>query len=207
MKYKAIIYDLDGTVVDTVEANFIPLQQLIKEELKQDIPYHELLKFVTYPGIKTIEELGFSNIEESYQKWVDKVNAYPNGAKPYPNIVTVLDSVSKQGITQAVVSSKKKAQYQIDIVNQGLGIYFDVVVLEEDTVKHKPDPEPLLTCCSQLGLQPQEVIYIGDGYSDYQSCLAANIDFGFASWGSVEKREMQSTYVFNSPLDILNIIK
>lgn len=206
MKYKAIIYDLDGTVVDTLKANFIPLQELVKEELKLDIPYEELLIYATYPGLKTIAALGFPHIEESYQKWVDKVNAYPEGAKVYDGIKEVLAAVAKLKVTQAVVSSKKKAQYQIDIVNKGLDHYFFVTILEEDTVKHKPEPDPLLACCEQLKLQPKEVLYIGDGYSDYQSCLAAGIDFGFATWGSVEKREMKPTYTLNSPLDLLAIL-
>jgi HAD superfamily hydrolase (TIGR01549 family) len=206
MKYKAIIYDLDGTVVDTAEANFMPLQELIKEELSIDIPYQELLKYTTYPGKKTIAELGFEDIDVAYQKWVNKVNTYPGGITVFPHIKAVLDTIAKKGITQAVVSSKKRPQYEIDIVQQGLGDYFSVVVLEEDTIKHKPEPEPLLLCCEKLGLQPEDVLYIGDGYSDYLSCQAAKIDFGYAMWGSTETRAIHATYDFTSPLDILDLL-
>ena len=58
-------------------------------------------------------------------------------------------------------------------------------VLANDTVKHKPDPEPLLECLKRLSLQPEDVIYIGDAHSDYLASKNAGIDFGYAKWGSV----------------------
>lgn len=206
MKYKAIIYDIDGTVIDSFKMNFIPLQQLVKERLNKDIEYNELLNYVTYPGIKIMEELGFKDVENEYPLWVERVNNYPGGATIHDNIETLLKQISLLNIPQAVVSSKKRPQYKIDIIDKGLDQYFDVVILEEDTLKHKPDPEPLLTCLNQLGLNKEDVIYIGDGYSDYECCLNAGIDFGYASWGSVEKRKMDATHVLNDPLDLLKII-
>lgn len=54
-------------------------------------------------------------------------------------------------------------------------------VLANDTVKHKPDPEPLLECLKRLSLQPEDVIYIGDAHSDYLASKNAGIDFGYAN--------------------------
>lgn len=80
----------------------------------------------------------------------------------------------------SVVSSKNKKQYDIDVVSLELDDYMEVVVLEDDTSKHKPDPEPLLLCIEHLGLNKEDVIYVGDAYSDLLVSRNAGIDFAFA---------------------------
>ena len=60
----------------------------------------------------------------------------------------------------SVVSSKNKKQYDIDVVSLGLDDCMEVVVLEDDTSKHKPDPEPLLLCMERLELNKEGGMYV-----------------------------------------------
>lgn len=60
----------------------------------------------------------------------------------------------------SVVSSKNKKQYDIDVVSLGLDDCMEVVVLEDDTSKHKPDPEPFLLCMERLELNKEGVMYV-----------------------------------------------
>ena len=53
--YKAILYDIDGTLLNTINMNMYPLIQIIKEELKEDWTFEEVLRFVPYPGMKVLE--------------------------------------------------------------------------------------------------------------------------------------------------------
>ena len=107
----------------------------------------------------------------------------------------------------SVVSSKNKKQYDIDVVSLGLDDYMEVVVLEDDTSKHKPDPEPLLLCMERLGLNKEDVIYIGDAYSDLLASRNAGIDFAYATWGSVESKDMSdSDYILEKVEDLLRIL-
>ena len=110
-------------------------------------------------------------------------------------------------IIQAVASAKTTAQYQIDFVAKGLDKYMKTAVLANDTVKHKPDPEPLLECLKRLSLQPEDVIYIGDAHSDYLASKNAGIDFGYAKWGSVSAKGIDKPdHVFEQPLDLLKLL-
>ena len=137
MKYKAIIYDIDQTLIDTLEMNMIPLQRIIKEETGIDMPYEEVLRFVPYPGMKVMEELQVKEPEEVYARWVSYVNSYEGGAKIYSGIKDVLAAFKAAGIKQAVASAKRHPQYKLDIMDQGLDSYFCEKVLAEDTTKHK----------------------------------------------------------------------
>lgn len=107
-RYKCVIFDLDGTVLNTERMNMIPLQRLVKEELNIFIPYNDLLKYMAYPGIKTIEELGFKDIEKSYAKWVEYVNSFEEGATLYEGFNKLIPRLNELGIKCAIASSKMK---------------------------------------------------------------------------------------------------
>ena len=205
-KYKAIIYDLDGTVLDTLKMNMIPLLKIIKEETGEDWSFEQVLKFASYPGMKVMEELQVKNPEETYARWVKYVNEYEDGATLYDGFKEVFEAFDGK-IIQAVASSKKKKQYEIDFLSKGLGKYIVTAVLEEDTTKHKPDPEPILECLKRLNIKNEDAIYIGDTYSDYQTCKNAHVDFSLAKWGCTKEFETDSScLIFNQPLDLLKLL-
>lgn len=201
-QYKAIIYDIDGTLLDTVKMNMIPLLKIVEEETGEVWSYEKVLKFATYPGLKVMEEIGVKDVETVYQRWVKYVNEYEDGATPFPGVVELLEHFDGK-IKQAIVSSKTTKQYEIDFVSNGFGRFITTAILAEDTKKHKPDPEPLQRCLDRLQLQASEAIYIGDGLTDYLAAKAIGMDFGYASWGSFTHQGIENPeYIFNSPLEI-----
>lgn len=207
MKYKAIIYDIDCTLLNTIDMNMYPLMKIIKEELNEDWTFEQVCKFLAYPGMKVMEELNIKDKEKTYARWVKYVNEYEKGAILYEGFEEVLSILNNHCI-QAICSSKMKPQYKIDVLDKGLGKYFKTAVLMEDTVMHKPDPEPLLLCLKRLEIKANEALYIGDALSDYKAANNAGMDFGYARWGSFSSDGIDNpTYVFDKPLDLLNLIK
>lgn len=205
-KYKAIVYDIDGTILNTINMNMYPLMKIIKEETGEDWSFEQVLKFVAYPGMKVLEELKINNKEEVYSRWVKYVSEYEDGATLYDGFLEVLETFNDKFI-QALVSAKTSKQYQIDIVSKGLDKYFSVAILAEDTNKHKPDPEPLLKCLEQLNIDAKDAIYIGDALSDYQAAKNAGMDFGHAKWGSYASKGIDNpTLIFEKPIDILKLL-
>lgn len=205
-KYKAIIYDIDGTLLDTLKMNMIPLQKIIKEELDEEWTYEDVLKFAPYPGMKVMEELNVQDKEKTYARWVQYVNEFEGGAVPFEGVESVLKTVHEKGVRQAIVSAKLRKQYDIDFVSRGFDKYIEVEVLADDTDKHKPDPEPINLCVEKLGLNKEDVIYIGDAFSDYQVCINAGIDFAYAKWGSVSSEGIEADIVLEQPLDMLKLV-
>ena len=205
-KYKAIIYDIDGTILNTLNMNMYPLLQIIKEETGETWSFNQVLKFAAYPGMKVMEELKVKDPEATYARWVKYVNVYEEGATLYDGFMDVFEVFKKNDIKQAIVSAKTHKQYEIDICSKGIDQYMDTVILAEDTTKHKPDPEPLLKCIENLNVPKEEVIYIGDALSDQQSSINAGIDFGYAKWGSVSTSPLHGTYTFESPTNLLKLL-
>ncbi|MBM7833403.1 HAD family hydrolase [Clostridium sardiniense] len=206
-KYKCIIFDLDGTMLDTEEMNIIPLQNLIKEELEKDIDYDDLLKYRAYAGKKTLKLLGFKDIEKSYDKWVKYVNEYKDGAKLYEGFHEVIKSLNKNGVLCGISSSKMREQYEVDFFKTGLQGYMKSVVLAEDTDNHKPHPEPLLKAVEILDIDPKDSLYIGDTIVDYKAAKSAGMDFGLAVWGAYDTSEIEADYNLNEPKDILRVLE
>lgn len=205
-KYKAIIYDIDGTVLNTLNMNMYPLMKIIKEETGEDWTFEEVLKFAPYPGMKVMDELGVKDKEKTYARWVQYVNEYEEGATLYDGFEEVFKNFQNQ-VIQAVVSAKTTKQYKLDFIDKGLDQYMKVAILADDTKKHKPDPEPLFECLRRLEIQVEDAIYIGDAYSDYLAAQNAGMDFGYAKWGSVSSEGIDHpTYIFEKPLELLKLL-
>ncbi|MBS5938523.1 HAD family hydrolase [Clostridium sp.] len=204
-KYKCILFDLDGTVLNTERMNMIPLQRLIKEELGLEINYNDLLKYKAYAGIKTLEELGFKDIERSYSKWVKYVNEFEEGATLFDGFEEVFKELNNRNIICGIVSAKTRDQYEIDFIQKGLDKYVKCEVLADDTELHKPHPDPLLKAAEILNISPSDCLYIGDTIFDYKASKAAGMDFGLALWGADFTEGINADYDLKEPKDLLEI--
>lgn len=206
-QYKAVIYDIDGTLLNTLDMNLYPLLRIIREEKGEIWTLEQVLPFYAQPGLKTMEDLGIRDIETTYARWVAYVNAYEKGAQPYEDMETVLRAFREAGMRQAIVSSKMKGQYQMDIVDRGWDRYMETAVLAEDTQTHKPNPEPLLECLRRMDLKAEDAVYIGDARSDCQAAHNAGMDFGFAKWGNILPVELaDAEYSFAKPMELLCLL-
>ena len=199
-RYKAIIYDIDGTLLNTVEQNMYPLIRIIREELGEDWTFEQVVPFTAQPGTKTIADLGIRDVA----RWVRYVNEYGKAAEPFDGIPQLLHGVREKGMKQAVASSKMRRQYGIDMPRNGFDKFMDAAVLYEDTEKHKPDPEPLLLCLRRLGVKAEEALYVGDARADMEAARNAGMDFAYASWGSFFPMDPgEPDYYPKHPTDLL----
>ena len=205
--YKAIIFDIDGTLLNTVDQNMYPLIRIIKEELAEDWTYEQVVPFTANPGLKPLEILGIQDIDTVYARWVRYVNEYGPGAKPYDGIPELRDYAEEKGMKMGIVSSKRRPQYGIDMGRHGYDQRMAAAVLFEDTPVHKPDPTPLFECLRRLGVEASEALYMGDARSDMVAARAAGMDFAHASWGSFFPMERdEPDYYLDHPMDLVKYL-
>ena len=108
--YKAIIYDIDGTLLNTADMNLYPLMRILKEELDEDWTYEQVGPFTAQPGRKTLADLGIEDVDTVYARWVRYVNEYETGAVPFDGVPQLLEGVRELGLVQAIASSKHAKQ-------------------------------------------------------------------------------------------------
>ncbi len=205
--YNYIIFDIDGTILDTEIAVLSSLQKLLLEELNTDFSFEELKFALGIPGEITLSKLGIANPFEANKKWNRYLKEYFHHVKIFDNIKDTLDKLSEIGIPKGIVTSKTKKEFINDFVPFGLTNYFNLVVYADDTEKHKPDPEPILKFIEISGADKSKTIYIGDTKYDMDCAFSAGIDFALALWGAKSSVGINANFILENPKQILELIK
>ena len=205
--YNHIIFDIDGTILDTEFAVLSSLQKLVFEELNKNFSFEELRFALGIPGEVTLNKLGIANLFESNEKWNRYLKEYLYHVKVFDGIKDTLVKLNEIGISTGIVTSKTKEEYINDFVPFGLSNYFKLVVCADDTEKHKPNPDPILKFIELSGVDKSKAIYIGDTKYDMDCAFGAGIDFALALWGAKSSVGINANYIFENPKQILDLIK
>lgn len=176
---KAILFDIDGVLLDSFEANLKFVQDLLKKAgypppTREEFPdlFHRPLfdiikmrtKLNSAEKVKRIWEMG-KNREVSYD-----LNLL-NTPERIEEVIKILNNSYELGI---VTSRVREAVFEVPVLKK-LEPYFKIAVAYQDTEKHKPDPEPLLYAANQLGVAPENTVYIGDVENDVKAGKAAGM--------------------------------
>ena len=186
--YKLAVFDIDGTLIDTEKTGVESLVVTIKELLGTDIPYEEAYKYFGIPSNKVAGLLGYEDSKLFGERWEENFIALSHYIRPFPGVLEALKRIKATGIATGVVTSRNKMEFDYDDHLRTMVPYLDHKVCSEDTVHHKPHPEPLLHCISlaskALGtaISPSEVIFFGDTGHDYACARDAGCDFALADW-------------------------
>ena len=205
--YNYIIFDIDGTILDTEIAVLSSLQKLVSEELNKEYSFEELRFALGIPGEVALNKLGITNILESNKKWNIYLKEYFHHVKIFDDIKETIVELNEMGVSTGIVTSKTKEEYLNDFVPFGLSNYFKLVVCADDTEKHKPNPEPLLKFIELSEVDNSKTIYIGDTKYDRDCAFGAGIDFALALWGAKSSNGINANYIFENPKQLLKLIK
>lgn len=206
--YRTIIFDIDGTLINTEQAVLNSLQKLLKMNYNREVDISELAFVLGIPGAVSLKQLGIKDDEIDFanDSWNAFMRDYQHTIHVYEGIQQLITTLSEHSVTMGVVTSKTKKEYGDDFSPFGLHMNIHYAVCADDTDLHKPNPEPLLKFLEISGARAEESIYIGDTIYDSQCALDAGVDFGLALWGCKQGDTIPATYKFKHPLDILTHI-
>lgn len=181
---KAILFDVDGVLIDSFDANLKFFQDLLLTGGYKPLTKEEFIPLVHLPMYDVIKIITIASDEKVYKLWEigknDK-NIYPyHLLKMPPYAEEVVKELGKNYVLGLVTSRVREKIYTIPLLAR-LNGYFKIAVGYQDTKNHKPDPEPLIFACKKLGFKPEEVIYIGDQESDVIAAKSAKIKIIFLS--------------------------
>ena len=204
-KYKHIIFDIDGTLIDTEEAILQSLQDTVREILHEDIEKCDLKFALGIPGGIALRKLGITDIERANDRWNEHLLKYKSRIRLFDGIPELLSSLKTNGCKLGIVTSKTRNEYAADFAAPffALSDYFGTVICVEDAARPKPYPDPLLTYLNTAHIHAGDAVYIGDTVYDSQCAKNAGLDFGLAAWGNAEAQEIPANYLFKTPADVL----
>jgi len=215
MKHKSVIFDLDGTLLDTLGDLADSMNAVLKHA---NYPMHarESYRYFVGDGIRKLVERTLPETDRN-QIMIDKCLArfreeYTNNwdatTAPYEGVVDMLDALSGMGVSKAVLSNKPHESVLECVERYFRESDFDVIQGVCEAVPPKPDTAGAMSVVNRLGVTPSDVIYVGDTDTDMQTAVAAGFFAVGATWGFRTPEELcqhGASLLVNYPMELLEI--
>ena len=205
MKYTHIVFDIDGTLLDTEYAVLHSLQDTLREMSDMDIPISDLTFCLGITGADALEILKIPDKETVLSRWEKNLSGYQDTIRIFPGITRLLDALSARGYELGIITSKTKKEFEEEFCSSGIRDYFHHVVCSDDTTEHKPSPAPIQKSMEISGTAPSQLLYIGDTAYDKKCSEGAGADFALAVWGN-SSGNVIAKYALERPSDLLNYL-
>ncbi|MCL4294987.1 MAG: HAD-IA family hydrolase [Anaerolineae bacterium] len=181
LSVQAVIFDVDGTLVDTVDAYHIVAElaaaphglhisrETVRYALNNNHPtFWELVTPLEHPyRLELMEALK----REAMRRWPEVLRQH---GRIMPGLRQTLEKLKGRGLRLAIMTGSQSGSFQ-PLREEGLLDFFEIVVTGVDVTRSKPDPEGLLKCAAALGIAPGQAVYVGDTPTDVQASRAAGM--------------------------------
>ncbi len=216
MNFKAILFDLDGTLLDTIEDLTDSMNQVLN---RFGFSGHdqEAYKYIVGDGVETlirralppdrvdeglVAQCVAAMREEYGQRWDKKT-------RPYPGIPELLDALSRRRFPMAVLSNKVQDFTEICVSKLLSKWSFQIILGARPTVPKKPDPAAALEIAEALDIKPVQFLYLGDTGTDMKTAVGAGMFPLGALWGFRTAEELiahGAKALLEKPLDLLSYL-
>ena len=207
--FDPVVFDLDGTVVDTVELIVKSFRYATHTVLGTVLPDEVITAGVGQPLMTQMEGLSADHARELYDVYREyNHRRHDELIRGYKGVAEMLDGLRDAGRRLGIVTSKSRDTTQMAFRAVGLEDRFDVVVTASDTDEHKPSPVPLLLCLRQLRAPAAGSIYVGDSPVDIQAGAAAGMATAAVAWGVFGKEALMAVapdFWVEAPHELLDL--
>ncbi len=188
MRYKAVLFDMDGTVLDTLGDLANAVNHVLGEF---GMPLHSRAEIATYLGNgagwliahavpEGTDEALVREVLRVYQPWYDAHCTILTA--PYPGIPEMMARLRDAGVKQAVISNKQDSAVRLLAAEHFPGL-LEAAVGESPSVRRKPNPDAVLEALRAMGVERGEAVYVGDTEVDLETARNAGLDCAIVGWG------------------------
>ncbi len=191
--YDPILFDLDGTVIDSVALIRESHRHAVSAVLGTTLPDETLVALVGRPLIDQMRAFSVDHADELlrvYREWNHAHTHQLLGA--YEGMDQLLTELRAHGRTLGIITSKSGPTVDLAFDVLPLRHHFTVVITAEDTERHKPDPAPIHAAIKRLGADPKRACYVGDAPFDVQAAQAAGVTAIGVTWGFFTRDVIES---------------
>jgi len=211
MRFPVVLFDLDGTVVDSGAIILASMRHAAKEVLGIEPPDHELMAAVGGPGLEAqMHALAPDRVEELITVYRAHNEPLHGELVSCAGIDDVLVRLAEEGRRLGIVTAKRRVTVDLAFANVPLGHLFETVVGGDETARHKPHPEPLLLAAERMDAEPDECAYVGDSPFDVRAAKAAGMHAVAVTWGGIHLREKleceQPDAIVDAPEELLGVL-
>ncbi len=190
MRFPVVLFDFDGTVLDSGEIILASMRHATKAVLGREIEDEILMAAVGGSGLnEQMRLLDESRVEELVQVYRAHNEPLHQGLECCAGMEDALTRLKEEGRRLGLVTAKRRVTVALAFEHVPIEHLFDVVVGSDDTDRHKPDPAPLLHALELLDAQPDEAVYVGDSPFDMRAAKAAGMHAVAVTWGGIHPRE------------------
>lgn len=191
MRFPVVLFDLDGTLIDSGPIILASMQHAVRTVLDRDIAYEELAATVGGQGlVAQMRELDPDRADELVDVYKQHNDPLHDTLEAFEELLAVLPRLKAEGRKLGIVTAKRHRTVALALDRfPELIEHFDVVIAHEDTDRHKPDPDPVLAAVERLGAEPSQAAYVGDSPFDIQAAKAAGAFAVAVGWGGIHSDE------------------
>jgi pyrophosphatase PpaX len=210
VRFPFVLFDLDGTVVDSGAMILASFRYATKTVLDRDVSDAELLATV---GTPLREQMRLIDAERA-DELVDVYRAHNvplhEELEACDGMLDVLSRLSDEGRRLGIVTAKRGTTVELAFAVLPLKDYFDVVVTVDDAERHKPAPDPLFVALDRLEARAEEAAYVGDSPFDVAAAKAAGVFAVAVTWGGIHSedalRAEDPDAIVSTPEELLDVL-
>lgn len=212
MNFKAIVFDMDGTIADTIPLTVYALKEAARELTGKVYSDEEIREEFGPIDTEIVKKLvNNENREASPEIYIDIFkNNFDRFIKPIDGINELLAFIKSKGIKLGLFTGRSHIVTMIILEKLGMKKMFDVIVAGDFTKKPKPHPEGILKALEALSVDSTDSIYVGDFDVDIAASKAAGTKSALALWSSTGDEKLiklKPDMYFKSPYEFMDLIK
>ena len=191
MRFRIVLFDLDGTLIDSGPIILASMQYAVTTVLGRVIPPDELGMQIGGQGIVAqMQAIDAEHADELLEAYKTHNDGLHETLEAFDELVALLPGLKAEGRKLGIVTAKRHRTVGLALDRfPALADAFDVVVGFEDTSRHKPEPEPVLFAMEKLAGTREETVYIGDSPFDIGAAKAAGVFSVAVGWGGIHPDE------------------
>ena len=206
MRYRHVIFDLDGTLIDTEATHSVSLIQTARELMGLEMTMEEAYPFFAIPSADAPVVLGYADVPGFMDLWEKYYRLQWHLSKPFDGALEVVQAVKAAGCGTGVVTSRSRREFGADPNMKTFGQYFDVVTCAGDTPRPKPYPDAVYRYMEISGAVAEDIVFVGDTAMDAACAHSAGLPFACADWGRRGVDDISHEYVFHSADELREIL-
>jgi pyrophosphatase PpaX len=189
MSRPVVLFDLDGTVVDSGAIILASMRHATRQVLGRDFDDAELMQAVGGPGLEAqMAVFAPERVDELVRVYRAHNEPLHDELEACAGMEDVLVRLHEEGRRLGVVTAKRRSTVELAFASVPLAHLFETVVGGDETEKHKPDPAPLLLAAERMGVAPADCAYVGDSPFDIRAAKAAEMYAVAVTWGRIHDR-------------------